>query len=58
METLGATSVCLLEQLRPLLRAWAFVTYYTFTLQMLHFVGYTCLLILCMRVLENFGDRN
>jgi hypothetical protein len=27
MEILGATSVCLLEQLRPLLRTWTFVTY-------------------------------
>jgi hypothetical protein len=27
MENLGAISVCLLEQLRPLLRTWTFVTY-------------------------------
>jgi hypothetical protein len=28
MEHLGVISVCFLEQLRPLLRAWTFVTYY------------------------------
>jgi hypothetical protein len=28
MENLGATSVCSLEHLRPLLRMWTFVTYY------------------------------
>jgi hypothetical protein len=28
MENLGAKSVCLLEQLRPLLRTWIFVTCY------------------------------
>jgi hypothetical protein len=29
MENLGAKNVCLLEQLRPLLRTWTFVTYYS-----------------------------
>jgi hypothetical protein len=28
MGDLGPLSVCFLEQLRPLLRAWAFATYY------------------------------
>jgi hypothetical protein len=29
MKNLGARSFCLLEQLRPLLRTWTFVTYYS-----------------------------
>jgi hypothetical protein len=28
IENLGAISVCFLEQMRPLLRTWTFVTYY------------------------------